>query len=77
MDIGLEEFRVVWKDLESRKIGKSLEKRQGQEMISRDKGSSWCTHDVCMYLEIKEYDIGQQSRVEGMTSVHMQEAWWP
>ena len=44
---------MVWKDLGSRRIGKSL--RLG--VISRDKGSSWYTHDVHMVTEIKEYDV--------------------
>ena len=43
------EFRVVWKDLGSRKIGKSLEKELGLGVTSRDKGSSWCIHSVCIY----------------------------
>ena len=44
---------MVWKDLESRRIGKSL----GLEMISRDKDSLWCTHGACTVMEIKEYDV--------------------
>ena len=43
------ESRVVWKDLGSRRIGKSLEWELGLEMMSRDKGSSWCIHGVHMY----------------------------
>ena len=43
--------------------------------MSRDKGSSWCTHGVCMYSEIKSNDIGQWSRVESMTSGHMVALW--
>ena len=47
MDIGLEEFRAVWKDLGSRRIGKSLEeirigddvKGQGFLMVH-----TWCMH---------------------------------
>ena len=39
--------------------------------MSRDKGFSWCTHDVRMYLEIKSDDIGQWNKVEGMMSGHM------
>ena len=39
------------------------------------------THGVHMVYacttEMKRYDIGQWSRVEGMTSGHIQEAWWP
>ena len=71
MDIRLEESRAVWKDLGSRRIRKSLEKEIGLGVISRNKGSSWYTHGVCMYSEIKSDDIGQWSRVEGMTSGHM------
>ena len=43
------EFRAVWKDLGSRRIGKSLEMELGLEVMSRDKGFSWCTHGVHMY----------------------------
>ena len=43
------ESRAVWKDLGSRKIGKSLEMELGLGVMSRDKGSSWCTHGVRMY----------------------------
>ena len=43
------ESRVVWKDLESRRTRKSLEWELGLGVMSRDKGSSWCTHGVCMY----------------------------
>ena len=70
MDISLEKSRAVWKDLGSRRIRKS---RDGVrvKVTSRNKGFSWCTHGVCMYSEIKEYDIGQWSRVEGMMSGHM------
>ena len=75
MDIGLEESRVVWKDLESRRIRKSLEREIGLGVISRDKGSSWCTHGVHMYLEIKSDDIGQWSRIEGMMLGHMVALW--
>ena len=87
-DIGLGDRHVTWKS-----CGISLERSgrtqglegsgrvqrgsQGQEMTSRDMGSSWCTHGVRMYSEVNSNDIGQQSRVEGMTSGHMQEAWWP
>ena len=38
------ESRVVWKDLEFRRIGKSLEKELGLGVTSRDNGSSWCVH---------------------------------
>jgi len=38
------ESRAVWKDLESRRIGKSLDKELGLGMTSRDMGSSWCAH---------------------------------
>jgi len=51
------EARMVWKDLGSRRIRKSLEKELGLEMMSRDNGSSWCTHGTHMVTEIKEYDI--------------------
>ena len=43
------ESRAVWKDLGSRRIGKSLEKELGLGVMSRDNGSSWCTHSVHMY----------------------------
>ena len=43
------ESRVVWKDLGSRRIGKSLEMELGLGVTSRDKGFSWYTHDVHMY----------------------------
>ena len=59
MNIGLEESRVVWKDLGSRRIRKSLEREIGLGVMSRDKGSSWCTHGVCMYSEIKSNDVRQ------------------
>ena len=49
MDIGLEESRAVWKDLGSRRIGKSLEKEIGLGVTSRNKSSSWYTHGVYMY----------------------------
>ena len=49
MDIGLEKSRVVWKNLGSRRIGKSLEKELGLEVTLRDKGSLWYTHGVRMY----------------------------
>ena len=49
MDIGLEKSKVVWKDLRSRRIRKSLEKEIGLGVMSRDKGSSWCTHGVYIY----------------------------
>ena len=71
MDIGLEESRAVWKDLGSRRIGKSLEKEIELGVTSRDKSSSWCIHGIRMYLEMKRYDIGQWSRVEGMMTEHM------
>ena len=65
------ESRAVWKDLGSRRIGKSLEMELGLEVMSRDKGSLWCTHSVRMYSENKSNDVGQWSRVEGITSGHM------
>jgi len=43
------ESRAVWKDLRSRRIGKSLEMEIGLGVTSRDKGFSWCTHGVHMY----------------------------
>ena len=43
------ESRVVWKDLGSRRIRKSLEKELGLGVTSRDNSSSWCTHDMYMY----------------------------
>ena len=43
------ESRAVWKDLGSRRIGKSLNKELGLGMMLRDMGSSWCTHNVHMY----------------------------
>ena len=49
MDIGLEKSRVVWKDLRSRRIGKSLEMKLGLEVMSRNKNSSWCTHGIHIY----------------------------
>ena len=65
------ESTAVWKDLGSRRIGKSLEMELGLGVTSRDKGSSWCTHSVHMYLEIKSDNVEQWSRVEGMTSGYM------
>ena len=43
------ESRAVWKDLGSRRIGKSLERELGLGVMSRDMGFSWCTHGVHMY----------------------------
>ena len=40
---------MVWKDLGSRRIGKSLEKELGLEVTSRDNSSLWCIHGVYMY----------------------------
>ena len=48
---------MVWKDLGSRRVGKSLEKELGLGVMSRDMSSSWCTHGAHMVMEIKEYDI--------------------
>ena len=58
MDIGLGRH-VTWKScdrvqsgLEGLRVQKDREesrRNQGQEMTSRDMGSSWCTHDVHMY----------------------------
>ena len=42
------ESRAVWKDLGSRRIGKSLD-GVGLGVTSRDMGSSWCTYGVHMY----------------------------
>ena len=64
MDIGLEQSRAVWKDLGSRRIRKSLEREIGLKVTSRDKGSSLCTHGICMYSEIKSNNVGQWSRVD-------------
>jgi len=49
------ESRVVWKDLGSRRIRKSLDKELGLEMTSRDMGSSWCTHGVCYESKLEEF----------------------
>ena len=38
------ESRAVWKDLESRRIGKSLEMELGLGDDVKDMGFSWCTH---------------------------------
>jgi len=43
------ESRVVWKNLGSRRIEKSLEKELGLGVMSRDYGFSWCTHGMHMY----------------------------
>jgi len=43
------ESRAVWKNLESRRIRKSLEMELGLGVTPRDKGSSWCIHGVHMY----------------------------
>jgi len=43
------EARAAWKDLESRRIKRSLEKELGLGMMSRDMSSSWCTHGVHIY----------------------------
>jgi len=43
------ESRAVWKDLGSRRIGKSLEMELGLGVTLRDMGSSWCTYGVHMY----------------------------
>jgi len=48
------ESRVVWKDLGSRRIGKSLDMELGLGVMSRDKSFSWCTHGICMYDEDEE-----------------------
>ena len=54
MDKGLGDRHVTWKSCDkslerSRRIGKSLELELGLGVTSRDKGSLWCTHSVCMY----------------------------
>ena len=43
------ESRAVWKDVGSRRIGKSLEIELGLGVTSRDKDSSWCVYGVRMY----------------------------
>jgi len=43
------ESRMVWKDLGSRRIGKSLEMELRLGVTSRDKGSSWYTYSVHIY----------------------------
>ena len=43
------ESRVVWKDLGSRRIRRSLDIELGLGVTSRDMGSSWYTHGVHMY----------------------------
>ena len=48
------ESRAVWKDLESRRIRKSLEKKLGLGVMSRDNSSSWCTY----IAEIKSMTLG-------------------
>ena len=59
MDKGLGDRHVTWKScdrvqsgLEGLRVQKDREEfrwNQGQEMMSRDKSSSWCTHGVHMY----------------------------
>jgi len=48
MDIGLEESRMVWKDLGSRRIGKSLEMELGLGDDVKGQGFlmvyTWCAH---------------------------------
>ena len=58
-DIGLGDRHVTWKScgivqsgLEGLRVQKDREESrwsQGQKMMSRDMGSSWCTHGVHMY----------------------------
>ena len=43
------ESRMVWKDLRSRRIKRSLDQELGLEIILRDNGSSWCTYGAHMY----------------------------
>ena len=43
------ESRAVWKDLGSRRIGKSLDEELGLGDDVKDMGSSWCTQGVYMY----------------------------
>ena len=40
---------MVWKDLGFRRIGKESRVELRLRMMSRDNGSSWCTHGVHMY----------------------------
>ena len=40
---------MVWKDLGSRRIRKSLEMEIGLGVTSKDKGSSWYTYGIYMY----------------------------
>ena len=57
MDIGLEESRMVWKDLGSRRIGKSLEMELG---LGDDiKGQEFLMVCTCT------------AEIKGMTSGHM------
>ena len=43
------ESRAIWKDLGSRRIGKSLEMELGLGVTSRDKGSSKYIQSIRMY----------------------------
>ena len=45
------ESRTVYKDQEEFRL------ELGLGVTSRDMSSSWCTHGICMVMEIKEYDI--------------------
>ena len=40
---------MIWKDLGSKRIRKSLEKKLGLGVTSRDNGFSWCTHGAHIY----------------------------
>ena len=55
--------RAVWKDLGSRRIGKSLE-------IELGLGDDVKGHEFLMVCTCT-------AEIKGMTSGHMQEAWWP
>jgi len=58
--------RAVWKDLGSRRIGKSLE---GVRVRDDVKGL-WIPHGVHMVCTYT-------AEIKGMTSGHMYTAWWP
>jgi len=63
---------MVWKDLGSRRIGKSLERKLGLGDDIKGTRVPHGTHMVyACTMEIKSDNVGQGSRVEGMTSGHM------
>ena len=63
---------MVWKDLGSRRIRKSLERKLGLGDNVKGTRVPHGTHMVyACTTEIKSDDVGQRSRVEGMTSGHM------